>query len=82
MTYMNLVYGLACQEYFVAQWLEHPSGVVECHRFGIPDGIQIFLSRARDMMITSFLISSLSLKFTIILFYFVYVPIRNVKEGL
>lgn len=67
MTYMNLVYGLACQEYFVAQWLEHPSGVVECHRFGIPDGIQIFLSCARDM-ITSFLISSLSLKFTIILY--------------
>ena len=59
--YINLVYGLACREYFVAQWLEQPSGVVECHRFRIPVGTQIFLSRARDMMITSFLISSLSL---------------------
>ena len=63
---MNLVYDLACHEYFVAQWLEHPSGVVECHRFRIPVGTHILLSRARDMMITSFLITSLSLKFTII----------------
>ena len=31
-------------------------------------GTQFFLSRARDMLITSFLISSPSLKFTIILY--------------
>ena len=25
MSYMNLVYGLACHESLVAQWLEHPT---------------------------------------------------------
>ena len=27
MSYMNLVYGPACHESFVAKWLEHPTSV-------------------------------------------------------
>ena len=55
---MNLVYGTARLESFVAQWLERPTGVRKVIG-SIPVGDSDFpsLSRARDMLITSFLMS-------------------------
>ena len=47
----------------LAQWLEHPTGLRK-----VIDTIPV----ARDTMITSFLISSQSLKFTIILYYITF----------
>ena len=49
---MNLVYGPTSHESFVAQWLEHLTGVQKVVG-SIPVGTQIFsLSHARDMLIT------------------------------
>ena len=57
MSYMNLVHGLARLESFVAQWLEHRTGVRRVIG-SIPSGTQIFsLSRASDLLITWFLMS-------------------------
>ena len=55
MSYKNLVYSPAHHESFVAQWLEHPTGVWKVTG-SIPVGDSDFsLPRARDMLITSFL---------------------------
>ena len=60
MSYLNLVYGPARHESFVAQWLEHLTGVRKVIR-SIPVGDADFsVSHARGMLITSLLISSLS----------------------
>ena len=73
---MNLVFGQACHESFVAQWLEHPTGVRKVISSIIPVWTQIFsLSHASDMLITSFLISSPILKFTI---FFLFITKRNI----
>ena len=60
MLYMNqcLLYGPARHESFVPQWLEHPTGVRKIVHVQVQflSGNQIFsLSRAGDMLITSFL---------------------------
>ena len=41
MSYMNLVYGPAHHESFVAQWLEHPTRWMDGHRFNCCRGTQI-----------------------------------------
>ena len=70
MSYMNLVYGPAHHESFVAQWLEHPTRWMEGHSSIAVGGTQIFsLSHAGDVLITSFLIPSPSLKLTTFLVY-------------
>ena len=77
-------------ESFVAQWLEHLTAdqCTEGHRFNSSRGLRCFcLSHARDMLITSFLASSQSLKFTIILYlseynYVVYKICSQVKPQL
>ena len=44
MSYMNLEYGPARHECFVAQWLEHPTSVRKViHRFDSSHGIRLFL---------------------------------------
>ena len=74
---MNLVYGPAHHERFEAQWLEHLTGVRKVIQVVglIPDRDSDFsLSCARDMLITVFLISSMSLKFTIFLYLSKEIP--------
>ena len=65
---MNLVYGLAHHESFVAQWLEHLTSVWKViGSIPVVDS-RFFLSHTCHMLITLFLISSQSLKFTIFLY--------------
>ena len=65
---MNLVvHGKARHKSLVAQWLEHPTGVRKVMGSISVGDSDFFLSSARDTLITSFLISSLGLKFTIFL---------------
>ena len=55
MLYMNLVCGPARHEPFVAQWLEHPTGVLKVIG-SIPIGdSDFFFVYAREMLIKSFL---------------------------
>ena len=55
MLYMNLVCGPARHEPFVAQWLEHPPGVLKVIG-SIPIGdSDFFFVHAREMLIKSFL---------------------------
>ena len=55
---MNLVYGPARHESYVTQWLiEHPTGGRKVIGLVPAGDSDIFLSHARDMLITSFLIS-------------------------
>ena len=60
MSYMNLVHGKARHKSFVAQWLEHPTGVRKVIGLSSVGDSVSFLSSgsACDMLITSFLISS------------------------
>lgn len=79
MSYMNLlVYGPASQEFFFSQWLEHPTGAQKViGSILLLSGTQIFsLSHAHDLLITSFLISSSRLKFTINNFI-TFAPLQN-----
>ena len=66
---MNLVFSPVPHESYVTQWLiEYPTGV---HKVQFLSGTQISsASHARDMLITSLLISSTSLKSTIFLYLF------------
>ena len=74
---MNLVHGPTCHECFVAQWLEHLTSVWKVIQVVglIPVGDSDFsLSCTCDMLITVFLISSTSLKFTIFLYLSKEIP--------
>ena len=82
--YMHLEYGTARHESLVAEWLEHPNDVRKVIG-SIPVGAQICsLSGDRDMLITSFLISSPSLKFTIFLYlsglYLISIYLRSLQH--
>ena len=82
---MNLVYGTARHESFVAKWLEHPTGVRKVIN-SIPVGNSDFFfvpCYALDMLITSFLISP-RLKFTIFLYlsglYLICIYLRSLQH--
>ena len=81
MSYMSYVCGTASHESFVAQWLEHPTGAQRVIGSITVADSDIFLSSiynyAPDMPITSFLISSPRLKFTIFLFFITFAAQQN-----
>ena len=68
MSYMNLVYGKARYESFVAQWLEHLIGVWKVIGSIPAWNSGFFFVRSWQVGYIIFLISSLSLKFTIFLY--------------
>lgn len=67
----NSEYGLAYMN--VTQWLEHPTSVWKVIGSNSSQGHRFFLSHIHDMLITSFLTSLLSLKFSIILYIIVQI---------